>query len=743
MKIKPLSGLFLSISLLISLILSTACAPKPFEHEDWKITVDSHQETLKIEHTRVGVVLKDVSLFSAENQKLTGWEINPAASKLTISTTSPQKSTWTFLAKENELQINTSFAGSYLQGLAPADEARIPARTEEEDNGIMFTSLGFVSAKNIHSLFDIPTDTMIKFSDKADLTRNQENLREMNVVIKPDSAATLTLVPDYYINVLGLKYYQPRPKRFATAPVGWCSWYCYYMGTTEEDMIRETDALAKLLKPYGLEIVQLDACYTRGEAANYLEWNKEAFPRGGKWLFEYIKSKGLKPGLWVNVYGSNYARPECAEKYPENFYLRDKEGNLSGACCTADKTVVRLDYSNPEVIEKHLKPMLSILKNEWGLAYLKDAGWGTWMDYYDQNREQAFDSSKGSREIYVEVQRAVRKTLGDDVYINGCAMHEVGLCFGLFDGSRTGGDDKAIWYPKKERGMSMQTFFHSLFGANYLNNIVWFCDPDVVMVRNPLSYEEGQTIVSTIALTGQTYMASDFMDRLPARKLELYRKTIPTTPIKPIDLYPYKILQNKRNGVVWCCPRVKEFPRAIDLKVNGVGGEYDVLALFNWEDKAAEKSFSLEELGLDPEKKYHLFNFWEAKYMGISEGTFTAWLPPHGTLVLIIREVKNQPQLLATSRHITSSISPQKISWNPADMTLNGISSIVPGDSYSLFLWKPENLEVVKVEANAEVLFHRSDENGLLEVKFAGDLPEGTPHLTWKIVFKEQEKLEK
>jgi len=76
-------------------------------------------------------------------------------------------------------------------------------------------------------------------------------------------------------------------------------------------------------------------------------------------------------------------------------------------------------------------------------------------------------------------------------------------------------------------------------------------------------------------------------------------------------------------------------------------------------------------------------------------------------------------------------------------MTLNGISSIVPGDSYSLFLWKPENLEVVKVEANAEVLFHRSDENGLLEVKFAGDLPEGTPHLTWKIVFKEQEKLEK
>ncbi|MCP2619997.1 hypothetical protein NLC35_01980 [Candidatus Aminicenantes bacterium AC-334-K16] len=740
MKIKQFSGFTLILTLMITLMFVSSCTQKPFEHEGWKISVDSEKETLKIEHELIGLLLKDMLLFSPDNQRLSDWKINLTASKLTITTNSPQESTWTFLVTNNKLQVHTSLAGSYLLGTAPADEERIPARTEEEDNGIVFTSLGFISARNIHSLFDIPTDTMIKFSSQAILTRNEENIRQMDVKIKLDPEATVSLVPDYYLNVLGLKYYQPRPKRFSTAPVGWCSWYCYYMGTTEEDMIRETDALARLLKPYGLEIVQLDACYTRGEEANYLEWNKEAFPRGGKWLFEYIRSKGLKPGLWVNVYGSNYAKPECAEKYPENFYLRDKEGNLSGACCTADKTVVRLDYSNPEVIEKHLKPMLSILKNEWGLVYLKDAGWGTWMDYYDQNREQAFDSSKGSREIYVEVQQAVRKTLGDDVFINGCAMHEVGLCFGLFDGSRTGGDDKAIWYPQKERGMSMQTFFHSLFGANYLNNIVWFCDPDVVMVRNPLTYEEGQTIVSSIALTGQTYMASDFMDKLPTRKLELYRKTMPTTPIKPVDLYPFRILKNKRNGVVWCCPQVKEFPRAIDLKVNGVAGDYDVLALFNWKDEAAEQSFSLEELGLDPEKEYHLFNFWEEKYEGTTSNTFTALIPPHGTLVLIIKEVKPYPQLLSTSRHITSTISLNKLNWNPDSLTLNGTSSVVSGDTYSLFIWKPSNLQVTKVEANTEVLFHREEENGLLEVKFSSNLPEGAAHLTWNVIFKSVNK---
>ena len=79
----------------------------------------------------------------------------------------------------------------------------------------------------------------------------------------------------------------------------------------------------------------------------------------------------------------------------------------------------------------------------------------------------------GSRKAYVAAQKALRETLGPDVFINGCAMHEVGLCFGIFDGSRTGGDDRAVWYPEKGRGMSMQTFFHSLFGTNYLNNITW------------------------------------------------------------------------------------------------------------------------------------------------------------------------------------------------------------------------------------------------------------------------------
>ncbi|MFQ6071013.1 MAG: hypothetical protein ACE5LC_10900 [Candidatus Aminicenantales bacterium] len=715
------------------------CRTPQLKSTSWTIKANPGKGLLEFSHRKLGIVLKNVKLCLKDKKgisPLTGWKTELSAQTLTIFTRKPEKTTWTFKTKEGALIISSTSAQGFLQAKAPAAERRIPARTEDEDNGIMYTSLGYISSNNIYCLFDRETNFLIQFPKKSTLLRSSgdETLMEVSFPVKRE--CRISLIPNYYLKVLGLKYYKPKPKRFERAPTGWCSWYCYYMGATEADLVRETDALAKHLKPYGLEIVQLDACYTKGEKANYLQWYKEAWPQGGKWLFEYIRSKGLKPGLWINVYGSNYARAECAEKYPENFYLRDKEGKISSACCTADETVVRLDYSNPEVIEKHLKPMFTILKEDWGLAYLKDAGWGTWIDYFDRNRERAFDPSKTGRELYVEVQKALRETLGDETYILGCAMHEVGLCFGIFDGSRIGGDDRAVWYPEEKNRMSMQTFFHSLFGGNYLNNIVWHSDPDTVMVRQPLTLEEARTVVTSIALTGQVYMASDFMDRLPKNRMELYQKTMPTTPVVPVDLYPYRIESNKREGIVWCCPRVKEFPRAIDLKVNGVLGKYDVLAVFNWEDEAGLKTISLEnDLGLSRGKHYIAFDFWKQEPQEVVRGKISCQVPAHGTRVFVVKSASPVPEVVATSRHITSTISIKDVEWDEKNSLLRGTSEVVPSTHYSLFIHVPAGMEVTGVSANAEVLFYNML-GRILEVKFS-TLPQSEKNniLEWTVHF--------
>jgi hypothetical protein len=244
--------------------------------------------------------------------------------------------------------------------------------------------------------------------------------------------------------------------------------------------------------------------------------------------------------------------------------------------------------------------------------------------------------------------------------------------------------------------------------------------------------------VTAIGLTGQLYMASDFMRRLSEQKLELYQKTMPTTHIVPVDLYPYKIESNKRDGVVWSRPRVKEFPRIIDLKVNGLTGNYDVAALFNWEDQPAVKSLSFyDDLGLAPDTEYVVFDFWEQQLRGLHQDSFSMEIPTHGTAALVIRPGYDRPQFLTASRHITGTVSLKEFSWNESSMSFQGVSELVPGDGYSLFFYVPEGFEVNDVEAGTEILFQRL-ESGLLEVRLSGDVPgDNLGQVSWTVSFRE------
>lgn len=716
-----------------------------FDIDGWKIAADLGEEKLSISHQELNVLLSEIQLGLIKDDSLvyySDWAVESNGTGLSITASQPERVTWEFAVSDNRLNISCSLGQGVLTGLAPSSEKRIPARTEEQDNGVLYTSLGPVSAHNIYCLFDRETGTMIQFPEASQLARNRQKLDQMEVTFSIGANAAITLIPDYYIQVLGLKYYRPKREVFETAPVAWSSWYNYYFSTTEQDMIRETDVLAKHLKPYGLEYVKLDACYTRGSEFNYLNWNREYFPNGGKYLFQYIQDKGLKPGMWLNMYGSNYENAEMADKYPENFYQRDQDGSLGWPCCSIDPTLARLDYSNPEVFEKHLKPMFRTLIDDWGLKYLKAGGWGTYIDYFNENKARAYDPTKTGREVYMEVQRAMREVAGDDLYVGGCAMQEVGLGFEVFDGSRVGGDVKARWYRDESNDQSMQIFFHSLFGANYLNNIVWHCDPDAVLLRNPLTLEEGRTIVSAIGLTGQLYMASDFMGKLPKRKLELYQKTIPTTPIVPIDLYPYKIKSNKVDragnyqGVVWSRPFVREFPRAIDLKVNSVAGIYDVVSVFNWQDQSAvEEIHFSEDLGLDADLEYLVFDFWNQKLNGIFSNKIATSIPTHGTRVFVIKPVTDAPQFLSSSRHITNTVSLKELDWDTAQSKISGSSEIVRGDDYSLFFHVPIDFEVQDVSADTEVLYYKLTGN-LLEVKLSADIDEAEDNrINWSVQF--------
>ncbi|MGM0530724.1 MAG: alpha-galactosidase [Bacteroidota bacterium] len=751
----------------VMLLIITGCK-NVTQHEEkgWTITADPKTETLTFEKEEPGKVAEGIQLILKKENKITplsDWTIEKQEEKLIITTEKPQTTTWEFSLTDTSIDIVASHPEAHIQGTAPAGEKRIPARIQSQDNGIMYTQMGFVSATNIYNLFDMPTDIMVRFPKKSTLSRNEADNTLMDILVPVTEGNEVMVINNYYTDVIGLSDYQqtdfkpvykPIADRFETAPTGWSSWYCYYMAPDQEDLIKETDALAEKLKPYGLEYVRLDASYTRGKEANWLEWNEDMYPDGGKYWFEYVRDKGLKPGLWLNPHGANYAHPSIADEYSENFFLRDSSGNLSSACCSADSTVVRMDFTDPAVIENHTRPLFDKLVNDWGVSYIKAGGGGSWMDYYEENRANAFNPDMDSREAYRNVLAAIREEMGDENYILGCAMHEIGIGFNYFDGSRTGGDNYATWTGEGHWSGGMQTYFNSLFGGNWLNGICWWSDPDNVMIRDPLNMDESRTIVSSISLSGQAYMSSDFIAEfseerlqdflqsdynigwasqypnkvtaLPGEKLELYRKTMPTMPIRAMDLYPFKT-----DPV--CCPEPTEFPRAMDLKVNSIAGMYDVVAVYNWNDKPMEKVLDLQEdLGLQTETDYLVFDFWNQKLSGTSSVRIKEVVPAHGTKALIVKEVSETPQLLATSRHLTCAYSIQELNWDEEEMSLSGTSKTVPGDQYTLFIHVPDEYKFDHTEIDSNNASHQIKSNGMIEVAFSG---EETP-TDWKIVFR-------
>ena len=770
---RPSKRSIVYVSLMLLLITGCKNVIKEKKH-GWTITADPVSTTLGFVTDELGHVIDQVQLHLKKGNELiplSDWQITQEEGKLIIQTGEPQKTRWVFHIYEDAIDVDCTEPDAFMTGISPAGEKRIPARISSQDNGIIYSQMGFVSATNIYNLFDIPTDIMIRFTRDSKLTRNETDHTLMDVQVPVTEGNECTIVKDYYTDVIGLSHYQvtdfkpvyrPISERFKTAATGWDSWYCYYYIFNEEHLIAEIDALAEELKPYGLEYCMIDAGYTRGKEANWLEWNKEWYPHGGKWCFDLIREKGLKPGIWLNPHGASYPNPEMAESYPEEYFFRDSTGNLSPAAFAFNSrrdlepapTIMRLDFTNPEVYKKHLRPLFRTLVKEWGLTFLKDGGWGYWMDYYEANREYAHNPNLDSRIIMLDMETVIREEMGDDNYIIGCSMHEVGHGFGLFDGSRVGPDNYCKWGNEKQH--TMLTYFNSLFAGNYLNGICWWTDPDDIMIRDPLTLDEAITIVSSVSLSGQQYLISDFIAEfsrkrllslihsdflnrsgwigefpdkvkaLPDERLELYRKTMPSMPIKAMDLYPFK-----------CDPvrlaKPAEYPRALNLKVGAASGRYDVIALYNWKNEREEKVLDLHnDLGLEEDTKYLVFDFWNQKLLGITSSRIKEEVPAHGTKALIIRMVSENPQLLATSRHLTAAYSIQRINWNAEAKSLEGTSETVPGVPYILYFFIPNNYEFDTTLIDAENVTYIINPDGVLEVGFIGK----KEPVDWKILFK-------
>ena len=152
---------------------------------------------------------------------------------------------------------------------------------------------------------------------------------------------------------------------------------CLWAEPTEEKMIPVIDRAAET----GAEYYCMDAgWYADGTWWETVgEWQpcEWRFPNGIKYIFDYIRSKGMVPGIWLEIEVMGINCPLAAEFEDECFFMRHGKRVI-------DHGRYILDFRNGRV-RKFTRSVVDRVVQEYGVGYIKfdynvDGGIGTEVD---------------------------------------------------------------------------------------------------------------------------------------------------------------------------------------------------------------------------------------------------------------------------------------------------------------------------------------------------------------------------
>jgi len=124
--------------------------------------------------------------------------------------------------------------------------------------------------------------------------------------------------------------------------------------------------LAKVAADAGMKEFVIDDGWQDNYGDYGIDYKK--FPNGLKPVFDYIKSLGMKPGLWISV-GSASSASKVYHEHPE-WFVRDKNGNLANLHLDNGDDEIRSACYSTEW-KNYIKDILLKLAVDYGLEYMK------------------------------------------------------------------------------------------------------------------------------------------------------------------------------------------------------------------------------------------------------------------------------------------------------------------------------------------------------------------------------------
>jgi alpha galactosidase A-like protein/alpha galactosidase C-like protein/carbohydrate binding protein with CBM35 domain len=424
----------------------------------------------------------------------------------------------------------------------------------------------------------------------------------------------------------------------ATPYLGWSSWSwesTKYPGggqkwLTEPNLLKQVDALATTLKPYGYRYVNIDAGWSATpdwvfhfDANGREEADPQRFPHGMKWVADYIHAKGLKAGIYLPV-GLEIAAyrdgrtpiadaPGCTTEdivYPD---LRTTNGWDSA---------YKIDFSDPcgqKFIDSYAKLIAG-----WGFDFLKVDGVGPGSfksgDNYDNRADvaawrAAIDRTR--RPIHFELSWSLDRNHAADwkKYGNGWRIDTDVECYCdtlvSWDSSvKVRWDEVPGWTPWAGPG-----------GWNDLDSL------DVGNgAIDGLTEAERQSYLTLWAISAAPLYTGDDLTRLDAfgrslltnrEVLAIDQQGIPSRPVTPTG-----------TGQVW--------------GARNSDGSYTV-ALFNLGSFPATVGADWSSFGFAG--RADVRDVWQRRDLGTRDGGISAPLPAHGSRLFTVRPRLDRPKV--------------------------------------------------------------------------------------------------
>lgn len=300
-------------------------------------------------------------------------------------------------------------------------------------------------------------------------------------------------------------------RRLRAAPAVWCSWYQYWDGVTEQDIIGNLDAMDELRLPF--DVVQIDDGYQPAPGDWLRSSGRFADVPG---LVARIRDRGRRAGIWTAPFFYGVGSALYAE-HPDWAVTDPATGEPVFAGDAIRDRCVPLDVTHPAAA-----------------AYLTDVfrtmrGWG--VDYFKIDFSYA-GAIEGRRyadvtgvEAYREGLRLIREAIGEDAYLLGCGAPQLPAA-GYVDAMRVGPDIAAHWEdPTGHPSAPAQAnATRNVRARAWQHGRLWTNDPDCLMLRPGV--ERREEWARTVAEFGGLRSCGDGLRELDAWGLRTTRRLI-------------------------------------------------------------------------------------------------------------------------------------------------------------------------------------------------------------------------